>query len=105
MTGVQTCALPICSFLFWSWGSGNCHQWVCDGYIYQVDYHVFGGYNTQTERTWYYDKYSYQLHMNWGWSGNHNGWFLSTYFGADVNGNTNAFDFQYGLDEIINIHP
>jgi hypothetical protein len=41
-------------FLFWCWGSGNCHAWVSDGYQKTVS-SCYG-----TNFSWY---------MNWGWGG------------------------------------
>ena len=47
-------------FLWWCWGTGDCHAWVSDGY--QRSYHTCYGATIQ----W---------HMNWGWSGDANGFY------------------------------
>ena len=124
-TGVQSyenCTGP------WYWrtcntdyrGGGSGHAWVIDGYMqrwtrtqYSFDYydeakqkldHVF------YSRNYNYDVVDYYVHMNWGWGGYENGYFLSGVFNAkeeDVKTQVNylpkksAYDFK----EFVTIWP
>jgi Peptidase C10 family len=92
---------------FMWWGTGSGHSWVCDGYrAFQdegTEYCYYDEYNSYQCYTPVY--YRLELHMNWGWGGQHNGWFSSTYFGADVNGNVMPHNYQCNLDELLDIHP
>ncbi len=85
------------------------HAWVCDGVL-------TGEYNNQiylmilSESTPYsYSKYSvptpnpqlytlYTFHMNWGWDGNHNGWF------SDDNIRVGNANYSKKRKDIINIY-
>jgi hypothetical protein len=59
------------------------HAWDCDGY-------------TKTYNNCYNIT---QFHMNWGWGGNHNGWYnFNTW-------NPGSYNFQYARDFVHNIHP
>jgi len=78
------------SFLgLFSWGSGNCHAWVCDGYRVQ---------GNQCEKQYWY-------RMNWGWrdvnvpSSNSNGWYLIDDW------TVGSRNYQYANDLVHNIHP
>ena len=65
---------------------GDCHMWVLDG---------------QRVRT-YSDCSGYmQYHMNWGWNGQKNGWYIFTNW--TVPGYN--YNFQYAKDIIHNIYP
>lgn len=92
---------------FMGWGTGSGHSWVCDGYrAYQdegTEYCYYDEYGYETCQIPYY--YRVELHMNWGWGGNHNGWFSSTYFGADVNGQAMPHNYNCNLDELLDLHP
>jgi hypothetical protein len=59
------------------------HAWDCDGY-------------TRTANNCYSTT---KLHMNWGWWGNHNGWYHYHSW------NPGSFNFQYAREFIHNIHP
>lgn len=91
------------------------HAWVCDGYehnCYQMKYFV--EYLLGSEGNYYYDKgpYGYPsidaplsadkeykyLHMNWGWGGSNNGWFVE--YSAKVG------DYDFGSErENIYVSP
>ncbi len=93
------------SFLWWTWGTGSCHAWVCDGYKListtgneYCYYDEYGYYYCETPTVNYY-----QLSMNWGWDGQHDGWFTETYFGADVNNSPMPHNFNSVLKEIVDI--
>jgi hypothetical protein len=71
------------------WSYDKCHEWVCDGYR---EYSSGGGPD---------DCFGYRyIHMNWGWSGNYDGWF--NWNDWNVPGVSN---FQYARGFIYNIHP
>jgi Peptidase C10 family/Spi protease inhibitor len=71
-------------FLWWCWGSGSGHAWVCDG-VSQTLHPCYNGY--------------YYLNMNWGWDGTADGWF----YGDRVKPTSNL-DFQYQRKMVINIY-
>lgn len=102
-----------CSFLTWQYGCGSCHAWVCDGYIRtEMPGQEICSYDCVQQTPDCYECYSPivtydQLHMNWGWYGNHNGWFASTNFGYSngSNGQTMPYNFNSDLREVVDIHP
>ena len=74
-------------------GNAGGHCWVCDGTLQQGSY--------------WCDESNIQVgvqfdlfHMNWGWGGQCNGWFVYDNW-APGNGN----NFQYYRQAVINIHP
>ena len=94
-------------FLWWRWGKGSCHAWVCDGYQ---------AIETTGNEVCYYDEYDswycytptvtyHRFWMNWGWGGSHNGWFTETYFGSDINHQPMPADYKSHRNEIVDIHP
>ena len=65
------------------------HAWVCDGYMYTIPSRKYTLYLLLFEDgkpssfdSWYeetiYDTYPFFFHMNWGWGGSHNGYFLDS---------------------------
>lgn len=68
---------------------GNCHSWVCDGYM-QTTYYVNGQETSQY----------LSFYMNWGWGGTYNGWFAFNDWHL-----TNGWDFKYADEMVYNIHP
>jgi len=69
----------------YSYPTGSGHTWVCDGYIqsFTTDCESGIGYGTL------------YFHMNWGWNGQHNGWYAY-----------NAWPYySFFPDMIYNIHP
>lgn len=65
------------------------HAWVCDGYMYTIPSRTYTLYLLTFENgkpsaleSWYeetiYDSYPFFFHMNWGWCGKHNGYFLDS---------------------------
>jgi hypothetical protein len=71
-------------FLWWSYGAGNCHAWICDGYRLSTS-------NCYTGR--------FHFHMNWGWGGAHNGY----YYQSDEWPSGHVY--QYARKFLHNIHP
>jgi hypothetical protein len=67
----------------WNSSGGGGHTWVADGYF--QTYTCSNGWSEP------------MIHMNWGWNGNHNG-FYSNY-------NPAGFDFNYSKKMDANIHP
>jgi hypothetical protein len=68
----------------WLWYTySNCHLWVCDGY----ERHQNSCYSIL------------KFHMNWGWRGNHNGWYYYNSW------NTGSSNYQYAQEFTYNIHP
>ena len=63
----------------------RCHEWVCDGYFSSRNY-----------------CFSYlQFYMNWGWDGDHNGFFsFNNWHIPDLDRN-----YQYARDYVHEIHP
>lgn len=61
----------------------NCHAWVCDGYW----------------KTWNICYSQTQLHMNWGWDGSFDGWYLFD------NWKPGSRNYQYWQHFIHNINP
>jgi len=59
------------------------HAWDCDGY----------------KRTYNNCYSTTKLHMNWGWSGSHNGWYNYNTW------NPGSYNFQYAREFIHNIRP
>lgn len=101
-----------CTFLTWQYGCGECHAWVCDGYIrtempgQEVCY-----YDCERQSPDCYTCYTPivtydQLHMNWGWGGSYNGWFASNNFSYDSQtGAPMYYNFNSDIREVLNIHP
>jgi hypothetical protein len=82
------------------------HAWVCDGYKtheYYVEYLLrvpdcSDQYYTIKEHQEDYSLF-YFYHMNWGWGGTYDGWFI----GENVNANGIDRDYKYNRYDIINI--
>jgi hypothetical protein len=72
----------------------NCHEWVCDGYMQITDYHN----GVETAQYLLFD-------MNWGWSGNCNGWYYFNQWNPTPNPPNAGFNFQYADGIVCNIHP
>lgn len=81
---LEGCSSRTNRFLGILYSYSECHEWVCDGYW--------------NERNRCYNIKDY-LHMNWGWDGFYNGWFLVTKWNP---ANTN---FQYVKHYTYNIKP
>ena len=56
----------------------------------------------------------YHLHLNWGWGGNNDGWYVSGIFGSNNRKNDNEFNdnataddrtFNYDMSIIKNLRP
>lgn len=70
--------------------TGEGHTWICDGYI-QSSNQCYGFLN---------------FHMNWGWYGNYNGWYLFDNWLIPVNSpNIPPISYQYSNDMVKDIHP
>ena len=89
-------------------GDEDGHAWVCDGYkteSYRTEYLLMvipseTGYFYEQEGSYIQNGSSYSYtHMNWGWNGRYNDWYL------DSNIYTSNGDFKYDRKDIINIHP
>lgn len=76
----------------YDWGVfQNWHIWVCDGYKEQV----YSEFNCNTLSC---DTFGYAyLHMNWGWSGNSNGYFGFASFAAGGSNYTNGLAFYKNI--------
>ena len=89
-------------------GDEDGHAWVCDGYkteSYRTEYLLMvipseTGYFYEQEGSYikYGSDYSYS-HMNWGWYGDDNAWYL------EDNIETSLGNFKSDRKDIINIHP
>jgi len=77
--------------------TGKGHAWVCDGFEEWIYYTCQPDPNTPGEWIENYSGYDANLHMNWGSSGNYDGW-----FGA-YNFNPGNYNFNYLTQMIINI--
>jgi len=75
------------SFLFWTWGTGTGHVWICDGYK--------GSGNDCYRHFWYW--------MNWGWNGDHDGWYYQDEW--DHNETYSHTNYQYQQHLFYNIYP
>lgn len=85
------------------------HAWVCDGvmiseYDNQIYLMILSSsspyyYKQYSEPTPNAQRYTHtSFHMNWGWNGNHNGWF------SDDNISTGDHNFSSNRKDIINIY-
>lgn len=76
----------------YDWGVfQNWHIWVCDGYKQQV----YSEFDCSTLSCNTID-YAY-LHMNWGWSGGSNGYFIFSSFAAGGSNYTNGLAFYKNI--------
>ena len=84
------------------------HCWVCDGYgpsyttkyytLYVVDY-SYPAQLVETSTQYEYNmEYGEIFHMNWGWGGQDNGWFLANNLPSNVN-------YTLQLGQIASIRP
>lgn len=92
------------------------HAWVCDGYIYSQPYteyrlYLLSFYNGEPysmeefANEIIYDEEIYYLHMNWGWNGDYDGFFIEDNIHIDTNQrsthgrnyNTNRTNMYLGL--------
>ncbi len=67
--------------ILWWYTYSNCHAWVAD--VIKVTHNLTSSV--------------YQIHMNWGWGGTHDGWFTSWTPGSS--------NYQYDRKMIVDIHP
>ena len=85
------------------------HAWVCDGYVYVTPSKHYQLYVTSYDEPLYfantyceYDSYTssnyYLYHMNWGWGGLHNGWFMNKMFPTN-------YEYSKDMMMIANIRP
>lgn len=87
------------------------HAWVCDGYSFFKDYDCYElyclGYSDWThdigythvqgeDYRVYYDRGTEFFHMNWGWGGSHDGWYLD-----DLSDSHYSTQFTQNRQEII----
>jgi hypothetical protein len=83
---------------WWIFGHKDGHLWVADGLNETMFYTCAPDPNTPGEWISQYTGYSSALHMNWGWGGDHDGW-----FGA-YNFNPGDRTYNIGQHMIYNIH-
>ena len=84
------------------------HAWVCDGYGPFYSERVYtlyvANYNTPAQLipiAYEYDNYTEYgtfYHMNWGWGGVSDGWFLA-------NNLSNGLNYTVEMSQIANIRP
>ena len=67
--------------ILWWYTYSNCHAWVADGI--KVTHNLTNSV--------------YQIHMNWGWGGTHDGWFTTW--------TPSSSHYQYDRKMIVDIHP
>ena len=88
-------------------GEKRGHAWVCDGFRTTHTYtYVFlwlpaswNGEFGKVHSITTYETFWASYHMNWGWGGWLNGWFIS----GNVNANHNDLDYRHNRRDIINI--
>lgn len=84
---LEGCATEI-QRLFWFNSYEDCHAWVADGYsqLFNCESGFVDG--------------QYEIHMNWGWGGSSDGWYLKKQAWENASG-TYSFDFNRSM--IVNI--
>ena len=88
--------------------SGGAHAWVCDGYNYDYSRHYY--YIRDENLEWYLEEVrdieTYLFHMNWGWYGDCNGYFLPKVFntqGAQQYDGTNYASYNFSNTSVITV--
>ena len=83
------------TYSFWPWG-GDGHEWVADG--------LHAMPNTCYPSYW--SGYYVTVHLNWGWGGYCNGWYLpGSWIPRDPNTGEELYRFLHDQTEVTNIHP
>lgn len=84
-------------------GYNGGHIWFCDGYYeakVQYTHRKKKWFKWTTHCTWV--EYHDMLYMNWGWDGNHNGWYRSD---NSENWNPGKFNLNYQQQMFVNLYP